>query len=188
MKAPRCDDCGSGCLRFVAFMSDAERYTSKAHAATYLLSHAWNTICDHEWMMSIEITFPGGVVVQATHGSHTVCTDQPAPAGGTDSAMSPFDLFLSSIATCMGYYAVKFCRERSLGTEGLGLTLTPVRDPQAGRLAKLQIELRLPREFPEKYRQAILRAVDHCAVKRAILEPPEFAIEVLDGAAISSRG
>ncbi len=32
--------------------------------------------------------------------------------------------------------------------------------------------------FPEKYRDAILRAVDHCAVKRLVLDPPEFEIEV----------
>ena len=46
------------------------------------------------------------------------------------------------------------------------------------RLDSVRIELRLPPGFPEKYRQAIVRAVDQCAVKRAIADPPRFEIEV----------
>ncbi|HSP13989.1 MAG TPA: OsmC family protein [Thermoanaerobaculia bacterium] len=133
--------------------------------------------------MSFEVTFPGGVVVEATYAGHTVRTDQPAISGGTDSAMSPFGLFFASIATCMGFYALRFCRERDINTEGMGLTLTPVRNSQADRVTKVRIDLRLPREFPEKYRQAILRAVDHCAVKKHIVEAPEFEIEIA-GAAV----
>jgi ribosomal protein S12 methylthiotransferase accessory factor len=30
--------------------------------------------------------------------------------------------------------------------------------------------------FPEKYRDAIVRAADQCAVKRHILEPPRFEV------------
>ena len=126
--------------------------------------------------MSLSISFPGGVAVDATLNGHTVRTDQPAPLGG-DTAMSPFDLFLASIGTCMGFYALRFCQERGLSTEGLGLTLEPIRDGK--RLAKVGVELRLPEGFPEKYDEAIRRAVDHCAVKRAMLEPPVFDVALI---------
>lgn len=39
-------------------------------------------------MTSVTISFPGGVAVDATYKGHTIRTDQPVPAGGTDSAMS----------------------------------------------------------------------------------------------------
>ena len=129
-------------------------------------------------MSAITVSFPGGVAVDATCNGHTVRTDQPEAAGGTDSAMSPFDLFLASIATCMGYYAVRFCRERNLATEGLRLTVDPIRDEGTRRVAVLRIALDLPPGFPEKYRAAIERAVDHCAVKKHILEPPRFELIV----------
>lgn len=129
--------------------------------------------------MSVEVSFPGGLVVAATAKGHTVRTDQPAGAGGTDTAMPPFDLFLASLATCAGYYALRFCQERGLSTEGLGLTLEPIRDPEGKRVATIRMELRTPEGFPEKYRQAILRAADHCAVKRHIVEPPRFEIEIV---------
>lgn len=126
-------------------------------------------------MSKVTISFPGGVMVDGTFKGHTVRTDQPGSAGGGDSAMSPFDLFLTSIATCMGFYALRFCQERSLSTEGLDLTLEPVRD-ESKRLSLIRVALTLPPGFPEKYRPAIERAVDHCAVKKVILEPPQFEL------------
>jgi putative redox protein len=125
--------------------------------------------------MTITISFPGGAAVDATIGGHTVRTDQPAPAGG-DTGPSPFDLFLASIGTCMGFYALRFCQERDLPTDGLAFTLDPQRSADKKRVETLHIALRLPRGFPGKYEQPILRAVDHCAVKRHVLEPPVFEL------------
>ncbi len=139
-------------------------------------------------MSSVTISFPGGVVVEASYKGHTVRTDQPEKSGGSNSAMSPFDLFLASIATCMGFYALRFCQERNLTTEGLHLTLDPVRDEEAKRVAVVRISLDLPPGFPAKYRAAIERAVDHCAVKKHILEPPRFELTLSDSADPSSAG
>ena len=49
----------------------------------------------------------------------------------------------------------------------------------------LRIVLDLPEGFPEKYRAAIERAVDHCAVKKHILEPPRFEL-VVNGAVVQT--
>lgn len=125
--------------------------------------------------MSFEVSFPGGVGVDATFRGHTVHTDQPKPIGD-DTAMSPFDLFLASIATCMGFYALRFCQEREIDPAGLGITLTPERENK--RLANVRIDFRLPVALPEKYREAIVRAIEQCAVKKALHDPPQFSIDV----------
>ena len=127
--------------------------------------------------MTIAVSFPGGAAVEASVRGHTVRTDQAAPLGA-GSAPTPFDLFLASIATCMGFYAVQFCRERGIETEGLGLSLEPVRDPEKKRLATIRVALTLPPGFPEKYRAAIGRSVDQCAVKKHMVEPPAFELTV----------
>lgn len=129
-------------------------------------------------MSSVIVSFPGGVAVDATYKGHTIRTDQPREDGGSDSAMSPFDLFFASIAACMGFYALRFCQQRDLPAEGLSLTLEPVRDEEQKRVTLVRIALRLPAGFPDKYRAAIERAVDHCAVKRHVLEPPRFELSV----------
>jgi putative redox protein len=124
----------------------------------------------------VEVTFPGGLAVEAHHKGFVVRTDQPAVDGGEGSAPSPFDLFLASLGTCAGYYALRFCRERQLPTEGLSVTLSTERDPARKRLATVRIEIHLPEGFPEKYRAAILRAADQCTVKRHVVEAPAFEV------------
>ncbi len=124
----------------------------------------------------MEIRFPGGVLVEAQHEGFAVLTDQPAKDGGTNTAPSPFDLFLVSLGTCCGYYALRFCQERGIPTEGLALSLATGRDEARKRFSKIRIEIRLPEGFPEKYRAAILRAADQCSVKRHVLDPPAFEI------------
>jgi ribosomal protein S12 methylthiotransferase accessory factor len=107
-----------------------------------------------------------------------VSTDQPAGYGGEGAAPAPFDLFLASLATCAGFYAVQFCRKRQIATDGLAVALETSRDPETHLLSEVRIEMTLPEGFPAKYRAAIERAVDQCAVKRVIDVPPRMATVV----------
>ncbi|QQR73510.1 MAG: OsmC family protein [Holophagales bacterium] len=125
--------------------------------------------------MEITVSFPGGVAVAAQLPAHVVLTDQPAPLG-EGSAPSPFDLFLASLATCAGFYALRFCQQREIPTDGMRLSLATERDPTSKRLAKIGIVLDLPAGFPERYREAVIRAMDQCAVKKAIVDPPAFDV------------
>jgi len=102
----------------------------------------------------MDVRFPGGLRVEALHDGYRILTDQPAAMGGGGTAPSPFDLFLASIGTCAGFYALRFCQQRHLETEGLALTLTAGRDPAHHRVATVRLDIALPRGFPEKYRGA----------------------------------
>lgn len=127
----------------------------------------------------MEISFAGGVAVNASLRGFTVPTDQPEAAGGANSAPSPFELFLASLGTCAGFYALRFCQQRDIATDGMRLTLDTVRNPESKKLEQVQIKLHLPAGFPEKYQKTILRAVDQCAVKKAIFDPPEINVETV---------
>ncbi len=124
----------------------------------------------------MKITFPGGVAVNAEFDGFTVKSDQPARAGGQGAEPSPFDLFLASLGTCAGFFALRFCQQRELSTDGLSLSLVIERDPEKKLPSKVQIIINLPDDFPDKYRSAIIRATDQCAVKRSIADPPEFEV------------
>lgn len=128
--------------------------------------------------MDIEVSFPGGKRVDARIGRHVVATDQPAALGGEDGAPAPFDLFLASIATCGGIYALGFCQARGLSTEGLKLTQRIEADPETKLPVAVRIDLELPPGFPEKYRAGIQRAVEGCRVKKAIAMAPRFEVRV----------
>ena len=129
----------------------------------------------------ISVGFPGGKKVYAEIDGRRIATDQPVDSGGEGSAPEPFALFLSSIATCAGYYALQFCLSRAIPTEGMSLTATCTYDENGHRYVAYAIELTLPQGFPDKYRDAIVRAMDSCAVKKHILNPPEFKIATLKG-------
>jgi ribosomal protein S12 methylthiotransferase accessory factor len=130
-------------------------------------------------MATISVTFPGGKRVNAEYGGFTFKTDQPLEAGGEGSAPPPFDLFLASIATCAGIYVKGYCDARGLATDGLGLFVHVEREPGKGRVARIAIEIKLPRGFPEKHREAVIRAADLCAVKKHMLDPPAFEIRTV---------
>lgn len=115
--------------------------------------------------MSMQIVFPGGTRVDAHYKGFVISTDQAAGDGGTSAAPSPFDLFLSSLGTCAGYFVLVFCQRRSLPTEGLSLALDAVRDAEGHRIARVEIVVSLPEGFPAEYVAACVRAAEQCAVK-----------------------
>jgi len=133
--------------------------------------------------MRIDVTFPDGLAVEAKVGDHHVRTDQPERHGGGDSAPPPFDLFLASVASCAGFYALRFCQQREIDTTDLAVSMDVHRDETGKRVERMTISVHLPEDFPEKYRPAILRSIDHCTVKRHILEPPVFDVEIAEQAA-----
>jgi putative redox protein len=122
--------------------------------------------------MELIIDFPGGSRVDAHFGHFTVQTDQPPTA----SAPSPFDVFLSSIGTCAGIYVLGFCQQRGLSTQGLQIVERVTRNPTGGMVEKIDLEIKLPPGFPERYREAVINSAQLCAVKKHLEHPPKFEI------------
>jgi len=126
---------------------------------------------------TIEVSFPGGKRVDGKIENMIIKTDQPVEEGGGGSAPEPFNLFLMSIATCAGIYALEFCQAREIETKDMALTMKCEFDPTGRVYQKLTIDLRLPAGFPDKYENAIVRTMDLCSVKKHIINPPEFEIK-----------
>lgn len=124
----------------------------------------------------LKVVFAGNYRVDVEYKGFTVKTDQPVGEGGDGTAPSPFDVFLVSLAACAGYYALAFCKERKIPTEGLGVIMTTERGEVSKMVDKISIAVTPPAGFPEKYRVALVRSVDHCTVKAHILRPPQFEV------------
>ena len=112
-------------------------------------------------------------------GDTIVRTDQPEYAGGEGSAATPFQHFLTSIAACVGYYALAFCDSRDISTEGMELEMVSEIDADKRMYVKMSFELRLPPGFPERYHGAIRAAMSACSVKKHMDEPPIFEAVIL---------
>lgn len=121
----------------------------------------------------MEITFPGGARVDAAYGPNIIRTDQ-SPPRGEGSAPAPFDLFLASLGTCAGIYVLSFCQQRGIPTDNIRLVQKMVYDQASHLMAKIDLEIQLPPDFPEKYQEALIRAASQCAVKRHLENPPQI--------------
>lgn len=122
----------------------------------------------------IVVTFGQGLQVNAQVGDHSIHTDQPVANGGTDSAPSPYDLFLASIASCAGFYVLRFCQSRGLPIDGIRIVQRVHNDPEAKVLSRVDLTIETPPDFPAKYGDAIVRVVEGCSVKRAIRALPDI--------------
>lgn len=122
--------------------------------------------------MEMLIDFPGGARVDAHFGPFTVRTDQPPAA----SAPTPFATFLASIGTCAGIYVLGFCQQRGLSTDGIRIVQRMHSNPFTGMVQKIDLEIQLPASFPEKYKDAVIRSAELCAVKKHFEEPPQFEV------------
>jgi ribosomal protein S12 methylthiotransferase accessory factor len=124
----------------------------------------------------MEITFDGGKVVTAHLHGHAIRTDQPLNQGGENSAPSPFELFLASIGTCAGIYVKSFCDNRKIPTDAIKIIQTAEYDKQTGLPVNIKIDIKLPSDFPEVYKEAVLKAAALCKVKKTIANPPQFEL------------
>lgn len=124
----------------------------------------------------MEITFEDGKVVTAHQHGHIIRTDQPLDNGGANSAPAPFDLYLASIGTCAGIYVKSFCDNRKIPTENIKITQETKFDKETGLPVNITINIKLPSDFPDKYRESVIAVADLCKVKKSIANPPLFQI------------
>lgn len=124
----------------------------------------------------MEITFDGAKVVTAHVNGHSIITDQPLDNGGSDTAPSPFDLYLASIGTCTAIYVKSFCDKRQIPTDEIKIVQNTKYNDITGLPENITIEIKLPDDFPEKYKSTMICTAELCTVKKSILNPPEFKI------------
>jgi len=129
--------------------------------------------------VELEVLFRDDKQVEARFEGFTVLADQPKAEGGSGAAPWPFALFLASLATCTAFYVQGFCQVREIDQTGMKLLMRTFSDSQGKRLERVELELKLPPGFPEKYEKAIVRVANQCAVKKAILNPPEIELHAI---------
>lgn len=121
--------------------------------------------------MEMTFTFPGGARVDGHVGRFVIPTDQPPDA----TAPSPFTLFLASIGACAGVYVQAFCSRRGIPMDGIRIVQRNQTRPD-GMVERVELEVEFPADFPERYREAVVRAADQCTVKQHLLLPPHIAV------------
>lgn len=124
----------------------------------------------------MEIVFSGNKKVDAHVNGMVIKTDQSIHAGGEATAPEPFTLFLASMGTCAGIYVKSFCDQRGINPEGIKLVQTWNFNPSTRLIDTIKIDIQLPADFPEKYKEAVINTANLCAVKRHLQNPPNIEV------------
>jgi len=123
--------------------------------------------------MEMTITLGNDDRVDASFDGLTVTTDQ------NGSAPSPFSLFLASIGTCAGIYVSRFCRQRGIAADAIRIRQTVEWNPATRLVDRIAIDVELPPGFPERYRDAVVRSAEMCAVKKHLEVPPAISVRTV---------
>ena len=70
-------------------------------------------------------------------------------------------------------------REYGIPLENVKVTQQIERDSETHMVTGVTIRIDIPEDFPDKYRDSLVRAVDLCTVKKHIMNPPKFTIEAV---------
>jgi uncharacterized OsmC-like protein len=125
--------------------------------------------------VDIKVDFgQGAAQVNAHFDGFTVATDQPEKVGGSNTAPTPYDYFLASLATCAGFFVTRFCQKREISMDGISINMRNTQNETTHLVENVEIEIVLPASFPEKYRSALIRATNECSVKKTLQNPPNI--------------
>jgi uncharacterized OsmC-like protein len=127
-------------------------------------------------MNQMTVRYQDGDRLEIDVRGHHVIVDQPLRAGGGDEGPTPTELFIAGLASCVGFYAERFLRRHSLPVDGLEVRCQFAMDPDAARVASVQLGVVVPAFLNESHRRALLAVVDHCTVHNSIRQEPEVGI------------
>lgn len=118
--------------------------------------------------LEYNFSFPGGKQVEASFGKFTVRTDQPRATGGAEDYPDPLDYFFVALGACSAGIVREFCASRDISLGGMSVRVVAAKNAESKLYDTIELLLTLPSDFPDKYRKAVLRAVQQCSVKRHI--------------------
>ena len=68
--------------------------------------------------MEFSVEDRGGVQFEIEARQHTIACDQQPENGGYHEGMTPPELLLASLGSCVGFYAAMYLKKHKLSTEG----------------------------------------------------------------------
>jgi uncharacterized OsmC-like protein len=127
---------------------------------------------------TVSASHVGGDAYAITARGHSVLVDQPVADGGQDTAATPVELLVASLASCVAFYAGRYLTRHGLDRAGLAVTadFTMASDRPA-RVASVRLQVSAP-GLPEQRRDALLAVASHCTVHNTLRQEPSVSIEL----------
>ena len=107
---------------------------------------------------------------------HLLTVDQPLAAGGDDTAPTPTELFVASLASCVAFYARRYLARHDLPTTGLRVLAAYDLAQRPARVGSVSLDITLPDGVPGDQRDRLLAVASHCTVHNSLITPPQVMV------------
>lgn len=129
-------------------------------------------------MAEIVVRHESGDRFRVAVRGHMLVVDQPGPRG-QDLGPTPTELFVASLASCVGFYAERYLVRHELPLDGLEIRCRyEMSEQRPARVASIEIDVVLPSELSPARRDALQRVVEHCTVHNSLRVPPEVVTSI----------
>lgn len=128
--------------------------------------------------MTLTVSFHGGMRHDIVSGRHRIITDQPAEDGGQDAGMSPVELFVGSVASCVGYFVGQFCARHNISREGLAVDAEWEMAEEPHRVGKIALAIKLPHRLSVDMKERLLKVAHGCTVHQSFSGAPAVSIQI----------
>lgn len=123
--------------------------------------------------------YRGGERYDIAVRGHTVTVDQPTEGGGEDTAPTPTELFVASLASCVAFYAGRYLTRHGIEREGLSVNATyQMATDRPARVVSIDLTVWVPDTVPVERRPALQKVMEHCTVHNSLATPPTVHIEL----------
>ena len=127
----------------------------------------------------MEARFVAGEAYDVAVRGHRLMVDQPADVGGRDSAPTPTELFVASLATCVAFYAGRFVTRHGYSRDGLAVSVGyEMATDRPARVSRIRLAVRVPAGLPPERWAALRAVVSHCTVHNSLASPPSVSIDL----------
>ena len=130
-------------------------------------------------MVSMSVTYEGGLRCRATHGPSgtEITTDAPVDNHGRGESFSPTDLVASALGACMLTIMGIAAERHGWKIEGARADVVKhmVAEPRR-RIGKLELVIRVPGELDDKARTILERAALTCPVHASLHPDVELPV------------
>ncbi len=125
-------------------------------------------------MEKLNVNYLGGRSFEASVRNHKFRIDLPLIARGKDTGPTPPELFVASLASCIGMYLVFYCEKANLDPAGIKIETNY--EKTADRIEKISAEFSLPSAKSEKERKEAMEWAEKCLIHNTIQHKPEIKI------------
>jgi putative redox protein len=133
--------------------------------------------------LEITLQHKGGARFVAEARQHRMVVDQPAEDGATDQGMSPAELLLVSLGSCIGQYAAQYLSLRGLSSKGLLVRVSAARSPRPLRISDFLVEIAVP-GLTDRQLRALEKALPAAGLVHGALSR-ENAVRITAGVRLS---